>query len=276
MFVALSVLILTLLLIIIVRQKPKYPPGPFPWPFVGNQFYLRKLTRKLGGQHLAFLELCKQYNSGIISLRLGLNNIVVICDSKLIHEMLHKEEFDGRPWNEFIKIRNMGMRKGITMNDGPEWKELRSWSVRTLRTVGFAQRHMTELLTNELAIILEKLKDPNVRHIRPVISPVVINVLWTLVTAKRPSEDSRLQVFMDLLERRARVFDMAGGMLSTFPWIRHIAPETSGYNILQTLNDELKNFLMVRDFDDFLLILYLFFFSFANAFSIDPLFRILV
>lgn len=49
------------------------------------------------------------------------------------------------------------------------------------------------------------------------------------------------------MERRARVFDMAGGMLSTFPWIRHIAPETSGYNILQTLNDELKNLIMVRD-----------------------------
>jgi len=56
---------------------------------------------------------------------------------------------------------------------------------------------------------------------------------------------------MDLLERRARVFDMSGGILSTFPWIRHIAPETSGFNILQTLNEELKNFLMVHDCDDF-------------------------
>lgn len=246
MIVALTLVIFTVLLItVLLRQGSKYPPGPFSWPFVGNQFYLKKLSRKLGGQHLAFLELSKQYKSNIISLRLGLNNVIVICDSKLINEILYKEEYDGRPWNEFIKIRNMGMRKGITMNDGPEWKELRAWSVRTLRTVGFAQRHMTDLLTNEVSIILEKLKDTNVRYIRPVISPIVINVLWTLVTAQRPSEDSKkLQIFMDLMERRARVFDMAGGMLSTFPWIRHIAPETSGYNILQTLNDELKNLIM--------------------------------
>lgn len=47
------------------------------------------------------------------------------------------------------------------------------------------------------------------------------------------------------MERRARAFDMAGGMLSTFPWIRYVAPETSGYNLLVKLNNELKDFLTV-------------------------------
>jgi len=59
---------------------------------------------------------------------------------------------------------------------------------------------------------------------------------------------------MGLLERRAQVFDMSGGILSTFPWIRYIAPETSGFNILQRLNEELKNFLMVRNYNEFALI----------------------
>jgi len=91
-------------------------------------------------------------------------------------------------------INYMIFLEGITMNDGPEWKELRSWSVRTLRTVGFAQRHMIDLLMNELTIILGKLKNTEVHYIRPIISPAVINVLWTLVTAKRPSEDSNRYV----------------------------------------------------------------------------------
>lgn len=38
---------------------------------------------------------------------------------------------------------------------------------------------------------------------------------------------------------------MAGGMLSVFPWIRHIAPEASGYKLLVTLNNEIKSVLMV-------------------------------
>lgn len=54
---------------------------------------------------------------------------------------------------------------------------------------------------------------------------------------------------MSLLDRRAQQFDMAGGILTTFPWIRYVAPEMSGYNILVTLNNELKSFITVRDPD---------------------------
>ncbi|KAL6263530.1 hypothetical protein P5V15_006319 [Pogonomyrmex californicus] len=245
MIVVVTVVILTLLLITALRQRSKRPPGPFPWPFIGNQYYLQKLSHELGGQHLAFQYLSKKYNSGILSLRLGNQDITVVTDSKIIHEICVTEEYDGRPWNEFTKLRNMGLRKGITMNDGLEWRELRHWTVRTLRNVGFAKREMMELLVDELAIILEKLKCNNVRCIRPVIAPAVINVLWMLVTGKRPSEDlSRLQTFINLLERRAQCFDMTGGLLASFPWLRYIAPEMSGYNLLVALNNELKDFLI--------------------------------
>ncbi|XP_011861104.1 PREDICTED: probable cytochrome P450 305a1 [Vollenhovia emeryi] len=246
MSVAIILAVLTILLITVyLRQTPKRPPGPFPWPFIGSRYYLQKLTRQLGGQHIAFLELSKIYNSGIISLRLGSNSMLIVSDSKLIHDICLNEKYDGRPWNEFTKLRNMGLRKGITLNDGAEWKELRGWTVRTLRSVGFAKRAMMDLLVDEMTLILQRLADGGVRQIRPVIAPAVINVLWMLVTGRKPSENlPRLQKFIDLLDRRAQQFDMTGGILSTFPWIRYIAPEMSGYNILVTLNNELKSFLM--------------------------------
>ncbi|XP_067207678.1 probable cytochrome P450 305a1 [Linepithema humile] len=236
-------LIVSFIFAVLMRQRLTYPPGPFPWPFVGNHFYLRKLTRVLGGQHLAFLELSKLYNSGVVSLQLGASKVIVISNAKLIQEVLNKEEYDGRPWTEFIKIRNFGMKKGITMNDGPDWKELRAWSIRTLRSIGFAKREMTELITNELKLILERLKDNSVQHIRPAIEPAVINVLWTLVTGKPLHYDLRLK-FMNLLNRRMQAFDMAGGLLSAFPWIRYVIPKVSGYKLLVEFNQELKSFLM--------------------------------
>lgn len=55
----------------------------------------------------------------------------------------------------------------------------------------------------------------------------------------------RVNSFIKLMETRAQVFDMMGGLISAFPWIRYIAPEFSGYNLLCTLNKELKDFLMV-------------------------------
>ena len=59
----------------------------------------------------------------------------------------------------------------------------------------------------------------------------------------------RLQKFLNLMERRTEKFDLTGGILTAFPWLRYIAPEMSGYNFLVKLNNELKNFLMVRNFD---------------------------
>lgn len=45
--------------------------------------------------------------------------------------------------------------------------------------------------------------------------------------------------------RRAQAFDMTGGILSAYPWIRHFAPEYSGYNLLMHLNNEFKAILSV-------------------------------
>ncbi|XP_072752926.1 probable cytochrome P450 305a1 [Anoplolepis gracilipes] len=246
MIALIAVIFIILLITMVLRQRSNYPPGPFPWPFVGNTYYFKKLSKKLGGQHFAFLELSKRYNSNIIGLRLNASYTIVVSDSKLIQEILSKREYDGRPWNEFIKLRNMGMKKGITMNDGPDWKELRSWSIRCLKKMVFDKRETVEnLFWNELALIQERLKDGGVRHMQTVIAPTVINVLWALVTGKKLSEDqSRLENFIHLMSRRSQIFDLAGGILSGFPWLRFVIPEISGYKLLVTLNNELKNLLM--------------------------------
>jgi len=75
------------------------------------------------------------------------------------------------------------------MNDGSDWNILRTWSVRTLKKIGFVKQEMMQLLLDELILITEKLKDGGVQHIQTVIAPSVINVLWTLITGKRLSED---------------------------------------------------------------------------------------
>lgn len=86
--------------------------GPFSWPFIGNQSLLKRLARKYGSQHVAFWKLAQRYKSDVIMLRLGMRNIIVVSGVTTVHKLLRSDDFDGRPWNEFIKLRNMGMRKG--------------------------------------------------------------------------------------------------------------------------------------------------------------------
>ncbi|XP_020294349.1 probable cytochrome P450 305a1 [Pseudomyrmex gracilis] len=242
----LILLILTVLFfgLKLLQTRRNYPPGPFSWPLIGNVLYVRKLTKELGAQYLAFEYLSKKYKSNVISLQLG-DNVVVINDSKLMHILMQKNEFNARPWNTMSKLRNMGMKKGLTMNVGSEHKELRAWSLRTMRHIGYGQRTMNDFLLNQLQIILNKLKEGNVRCMKPVIAAATINTLWLLIAGKQIFDsDKRLQSFLHLIECRAKTLDMSGGIMSSFPWLCYIAPNMTGYNIVLELNEKLRDLLM--------------------------------
>jgi hypothetical protein len=112
---------------------------------------------------------------------------------------------------------------------------------------------MEDMITKEVVDLLETLKKEGNGGRREItvgryVTPCVLNVLWVLVTGKRFSSwnDSRLRQLMQLMSRRAKAFDMSGGTLNQFPWLRFFAPEWSGYNIITRINADLKETIMVR------------------------------
>lgn len=76
------------------------PPGPFPWPILGNLALLGKYASPFQG----FTELSKIYGD-IFSLTLGTTRCVVVNNLELIKEVLNENGkfFGGRP--DFI-VRN--------------------------------------------------------------------------------------------------------------------------------------------------------------------------
>lgn len=88
-----------------------------PWPFIGNILLMKRLSKKCKGrQHIAFMELSKQYNSDVIALRIGNNDMIVVNGNESIQTLLNDEAFDGRPWNDVVKLRNFGLRKGDALD----------------------------------------------------------------------------------------------------------------------------------------------------------------
>lgn len=73
------------------------PPGPWGLPVVGYLPFLR------GDIHLQFGELAKKYGS-MFSARLGSQLVVVLSDYRAIRDTFRREEFNGRPHNEFMNI----------------------------------------------------------------------------------------------------------------------------------------------------------------------------
>lgn len=94
--VFLSVLI-TVRMLQLLKEASSLPPGPWGFPVLGCLPFLK------GDLHLHLLDLTKKYGS-LISTRLGSQLIIVLSDYKMIRDAFRKEEFTGRPSNEFTSL----------------------------------------------------------------------------------------------------------------------------------------------------------------------------
>lgn len=120
--------------------------GPFAWPIFGNLFLIRKLSRKYKGQHNAFTELSKHYNSDVIAFRLASNRYIMVSGYEGVKTILHGDEYDGRPWTEFAKLRNMGLRKGACIL----YACLTTTHCATIHRYNTPIRHLAEVYANYL------------------------------------------------------------------------------------------------------------------------------
>ncbi|XP_058465198.1 probable cytochrome P450 305a1 isoform X2 [Malaya genurostris] len=165
-----------------------------------------------------------------------------------VREVHSKEVFDGRPNNFFIRLRTMGTRLGVTCTDGPFWAEHRNFVTRHLRQAGYGKKPMQLQIQNELNELIGIIRDLKDQPVWPgsILPTSVINVLWTFTTGSRIArDDERLTRLLSLLQNRSKAFDMSGGILSQLPWLRHFAPEWTGYNLLKRFNKELNDFFMI-------------------------------
>ena len=155
----------------------------------------------------------------------------------------------------------MGTKLGITCTEGKYWIEQRRFVLRQLRNVGYGKSLMNQKIDEELTEVLELFGNTNEQPIWPggsnIISTSVVNILWTFTTgSKIKRNDKRLLKFFELLQKRSKAFDVSGGILSQMPWLRFIAPEATGYNLINDLNSRFYAFFTeivdehLRDYSD--------------------------
>nr|UUB32680.1 cytochrome P450 CYP305F1 [Dendroctonus valens] len=244
--ILLFVVCIILLLYYISNDRcQKFPPGP-PWrPFIGNGPELRKLAKEYGGQHLAFTELARRYDTEVVGLQLGKERVICVCSYATVRQVLTSDDYQGRPDNFFMKLRTMGTRKGITVTDGDLWKEQRAFLVSHLRALGFGTTLMEHMIKEEIKQTITLIeKNVEMVDLSATLAPSILNILWTLTSGKNVKGNNRIERLLQLLRQRTRAFDMSGGTLNNYPWLRFVAPEKSGYNLMKTINIEVRNLIM--------------------------------
>ncbi|KAK7803478.1 hypothetical protein U0070_017761 [Myodes glareolus] len=124
-------------------ERRKLPPGPTPLPIIGNilQVDLKDISKSLKN--------FSKVHGSVFTLYLGRKPTVVLHGYKALKEAFvdHGDEFAGR--GNFPMAEKIGKGHGIVFSNGKTWKEMRRFSLMTLRNFGMGKRSIEDRVQEE-------------------------------------------------------------------------------------------------------------------------------
>ncbi|NWU93754.1 CP2C1 protein, partial [Upupa epops] len=164
----------------------------------------------------------------IFTVWLGLKPVIVLCGYEAVKDALvgHSEEFGGRP--RIPLLIQLSKDYGFVSNDEKKWRELRRFTLSTLRDFGMGKSSMSQRVQEEaehLVELLTKLKG-NAFEPMTMFKYAVSNVICSVVFGSRYSYDDT--AFLDLLNAIANYISFflspIAKVYNTFPKIMHHLP----------------------------------------------------
>ncbi|XP_032995428.1 cytochrome P450 2B4-like [Lacerta agilis] len=220
--VLLVLFLLTTLSFKLHKARGQLPPGPTPWLFLGN--LLQKDALPL---HKTFPKLFEKYGS-IFTLWLGPKPLVVLCGYDAVKGALvdHAEAFGGRPPIPLIEKVSGGY--GLINSNNAKWRELRRFTLSTLRNFGMGRKPMAERMQEEANCLVEAMaaKQGQAFDAMPDITAAVSNVLCSVIFGNRFSyEDPKLKELSDLIKDFVGLFlRVTGVVYNAIPRIMDFLP----------------------------------------------------
>ncbi|XP_048194579.1 cytochrome P450 2C55-like isoform X9 [Perognathus longimembris pacificus] len=175
--------------------RGRLPPGPTPLPIVGNilQIDVKDISKSL-------TNLSKVYGP-VFTVHLGMKPTVVVHGYKAVKEALEDfgDEFSGR--SIFPVMERSNKSCGIVFSNGKKWKEMRRFSLTTLRNFGMGKRSIEERVQEEACCLVEELRRTNGSPCDPtfILGCAPCNVICSIVFQHR--FDYKDQIFLNLMEK---------------------------------------------------------------------------
>ncbi|KAJ8283590.1 hypothetical protein COCON_G00024400 [Conger conger] len=213
--------VLVLFLLYLLSSTPgpgKHPPGPRPLPLLGN---LLLLDHKRF--HVSLCELSKKYGT-VFTLHLGPNKVVVLAGDKTVKQALvnYAGEFGDR---EIAPIfRDIMNGHGVLFSNGNSWKEMKRFSLSTLRDFGMGKRGSKEKIIEELHHLIkvfENFKGEPFDTTQPV-NYSVSNIMCAIMYGSR--FDYADAAFQKMVNMSNELIQLCGSteimVYNMFPWLR--------------------------------------------------------
>ncbi|XP_053328583.1 cytochrome P450 2B4-like [Spea bombifrons] len=224
------------------RKWTGMPPGPTPLPLIGNLLQIN--TRELPE---SFSKLAQTYGS-VYSVYLGNRPVVVLYGYDAVKEALvdHGDTFSLR--GKVPALHLIFKEYGIILSNGERWRQLRRFSLATLRDFGMGKRSVEERIQEEARCLGEELQKKNGSPFDPayLLTLAVSNIICSIVFGER--FDYKDEKFLGLLATLKKIFDVIrssrGQLLNAFPNLLRFIPGTH-QNFYRNLT-EVKGFVMEK------------------------------
>ncbi|XP_043841549.1 cytochrome P450 2C19-like [Dromiciops gliroides] len=224
--------------------KGQLPPGPTPFPVIGNMLQLD--TKNINN---SFAPLAKTYGP-VFTLYFGPEPVVVLHGYKAVKEALidHGEDFAARGSFPIIDDFNKGL--GIVFSSGERWKQMRRFSLTTLRNLGMGKRSIEERVQEEAKCLVEELKknkcfshslgqpyDPKF-----LLECAPCNIICSVIFQKRfEYHDQKILHLLEIFDENTEILN------STWIQVYNLFPSIARH-LPGSHRKFLKNCQMLRDF----------------------------
>lgn len=224
------------------RKKQRFPPGPSPMPLIGNLLQIKKKA-----PFESFLEFSRTYGP-VMTLYLGWRRVIVLVGYDTVKEALvdQADDFTGRAPVPFLHRATNGF--GIGISNGERWRQLRRFTLTTLRDFGMGRKGMEEWIQEESRHLRALIRTYKGESFDPTIllSRTVSNVVCCLVFGQRFSyEDER---FLNLLAVISQMIQFnsssMGVMYNIFPWLMEHLPGKQ--HAVFAKIEEIRNFVKMK------------------------------
>ncbi|XP_030362024.1 cytochrome P450 2C5-like [Strigops habroptila] len=223
--VLLTLLLFSILWFLLWRSDKKrrsLPPGPAPWPILGNLWQKDVLPL-----YKTYEKLSSIYGP-IFTVWLGMKPVVVLCGYKVVKDALlgHSEEFGGRPTIPILL--QLSKDYGFVSNNEKKWRELRRFTLSTLRDFGMGKSSMSQRVQQEAQHLVELLEKHKGNAFEPIMMfrHAFANVICSVVFGSRYSyNDSAFLELLSVIGNYIAFFLSPIAMVyNTFPNIMHHLP----------------------------------------------------
>ncbi|XP_061586569.1 cytochrome P450 2U1 [Cololabis saira] len=212
------------------------PPGPTPWPVVGNVggFFIPTSVRKILGQQYqqpgitgtASLSHFAELYGNIYSFFMGSQLIVVLNGYEMVRDALsnHAEVFSDRPDAPVITI--LTKRKGIVFAPyGPVWRKQRKFCHASLRNFGLGKLSLEPSILQSLETLKTEILRKNEEsgsggmNLSSPISSAVSNVICSMILGQQfQFGDPEFRILLDLVPLALEVsMNSAAILINVFP-----------------------------------------------------------